>query len=91
MSCETRKVPRFVWVGAVPMTILILVLVFAGAWLAHVNDVSERDDCRTAAEARDDNRSMWLYLIDQNPDDPDLPEFVIELNRRLPPLDVEDC
>jgi hypothetical protein len=89
--CESRKVPRFVWAGAALMSVLILILVFAGAWLARVNDASERDLCRAVVNARDDNRAMWLYLIEQNPDSPELPEFVIELDRRLPPLDMEDC
>jgi hypothetical protein len=73
------------------MSLLILVLVFAGAWLARVNDANDRELCRAAAEARDDNRAMWLYLIDQNPDSPELPAFVVELDRRLPRLDMEEC
>lgn len=43
-------------------------------------------DCGRSVKARDDNRAMWLYLVDQNPTNPNVPAFVAELNQRLPPL-----
>jgi hypothetical protein len=82
--------PRALVLFAAVLASLLIVLVVAGAWLAHVNATKERNNCLRTVAVREDNRAMWAYLIEENPDDPDVPAFVRELNRRLPELRCVD-
>jgi hypothetical protein len=46
----------------------------------------QREACRRAVDARQGQRTMWEYLVEQRPDDdPEVVAFVAELNKRLPP------
>jgi hypothetical protein len=46
----------------------------------------QREACQRAMDARQGQRTMWEYLVDQRPaDDPEVIAFVAELNKRLPP------
>lgn len=50
-------------------------------------DASAASDCKRTVDARDDNRAMWLYLIENaDPEDKTVPSFTAELNSRLPAL-----
>ena len=44
----------------------------------------DRAQCENAARAIDNGRTMWLYLIEQNPG-PEADAFRVELDRRIPP------
>lgn len=44
----------------------------------------DRAQCRSAAQAIDNSRTMWVYLIEQNPG-PEADEFRAEMDRRIPP------
>lgn len=50
----------------------------------------EEQRCDRAVAGREDNRAMWLYLIERltpdRADDPDVVAFIDELNKRLPQL-----
>jgi hypothetical protein len=46
----------------------------------------QRTACQRAMDARQGQRTMWEYLVEQRPaDDPEAVAFVVELNKRLPP------
>lgn len=85
-------IPRFVFVALV-VAVASLLLVAVGAWeMHHISDREARHDCERAVGFRDDNRAMWVYLVDTNGGtaDPDrLHAFVAELNKRLPELRCE--
>lgn len=51
-----------------------------------IQDAEQADRCERSVAARDDNRAVWLYLIERNPDSPELPTFVAFLDERLPAL-----
>lgn len=48
------------------------------------------DACARAVSGRDDNRAMWLYLLDRFADSPNAPDARAELEKRLPPLTCVD-
>ena len=56
--------------------------------LAHERRQTERAACERSVAARDDNRAMWLFLIDRldpkKAQEPDTVAFVNYLDRRLP-------
>lgn len=81
----------------------VLALFGMGAWgLAREQRQDEQQACLRGVAARDDNRAMWLFLIDRlAPDrakDPDVIAFINYLDERLPrvicvdrkPVAVED-
>ncbi len=70
---------RFVVVFVAALALFAVLFVVATFWLA-----SGR--CRVAVQNRHDSRAMWLYLIEQHPDDDEEAAFVVELDRRLPEL-----
>ena len=85
------------------VVVAVLALFGMGAFgLAREHRQAERDACERSVEARDDNRAMWLFLIDrlapEKADDPEVVSFVKYLNERLPrvicvdrkPMVVED-
>lgn len=51
---------------------------------------SKREFCTLSVNSREDNRTMWQYLIEQFPDSPAIPEFKAELDLRLPELECVD-
>ncbi len=82
-----NRPPRYVAaVLAVAVTSLLVALLVA--WRVDLlGDEEERRDCARSVAARDDNRAMWLYLLDEQPAaDARARDFRRELNRRLPAL-----
>ena len=63
------------------ITALTVLAVIGTAVLAFIVD---RAQCRGAATAIENSRTMWEYLIEQNPG-PEADEFLVEMNRRIPP------
>lgn len=81
----------FVFVGSAVMTVLVVMLVAAGAWLAIDQRREERLLCERSVEVRDDSRAMWLWLIDAVAgSSPLAPEARIQLNERIPALRCVD-
>lgn len=76
MAMSTRK--RRIYLASI--TALAVAGIIATAILGFVVD---RSQCKAAAESIDRSRTMWLYLIDQNPG-PEADAFRIELDRRIP-------
>ena len=87
-----KGVKRFPYL--ITSTAIVSLLISAGiaAWVDHENDKDAYQDCLRVVDTRNDNRTMWLYLIDIRPDaDPKVvEEFTAELNKRLPVLECED-
>lgn len=46
--------------------------------------IIDRQQCRGAAQAIENSRTMWVYLIEKNPG-PEADEFLAEMDRRVPP------
>lgn len=63
------------------ITALTVIAITGTAVLAFIVD---RSQCHGAAQAIDNSRTMWVYLIEQNPG-PEADEFLAEMNRRIPP------
>lgn len=75
MSTRRRRV------FLVGLAVLTVSAIVASALLAfHV----DREQCRAAATAVENSRTMWEYAIQQNPG-PEADEFLAEMNRRIPP------
>lgn len=51
--------------------------------------LSGRSDCADRVQTRHDQRVMWLYALEQNPDPPNVRAiaFRIELDARIPELE----
>lgn len=84
-----RRVPHFVkMVAAVVVLGLLLVVAFSVRLSRQQHDIN-RAACERAVATREDNRAMWLYLVDKNPDptSDDVTEFVAYLDQRLPSLE----
>lgn len=81
------KAPRFP-VVVVATAVASLLLVLLVAWRVDLLGREEENrDCQRSVEARVDNRTMWLYLVDTADSDPKRVEaFLVELNKRLPEL-----
>jgi len=89
----TGTVPKFAWL-VTATAVLSLLLVCAVAWrvdlLGHEEEAS---DCERSVRFRDDNRTMWLYLLDLSGDADNkrqVKAFSKELNKRLPALECRD-
>jgi hypothetical protein len=67
------------------MGFLIVALLAAGWLLARSSAGEERERCERSVAGREDNRAMWIYLVEQNPG-VEADAFMIELERRLPRL-----
>lgn len=81
----TLQTPRWVkW--------LVVVIPFALAgtgYAVHLFRMEQQEECQRQVSVRDDNRAMWLYLIEQTPgaaDDPEIVAAVEYLDTRLPAL-----
>jgi cytochrome oxidase assembly protein ShyY1 len=87
MMKEVKTFPRFV-VFIVIFIIFGLILVALGSWeLNRVDDATRARQCKVVIDARDDNRAIWLYLIEQRPNnDPKAIEFKKVLDQQLPAL-----
>jgi hypothetical protein len=80
--------PRFVAVAA-GAGVTGLVLSLGIAWqVDRWSEAEAKRDCQRSVNYRDDNRAMWLYLVDANTgtDQARVDAFVSELNARLPVL-----
>lgn len=75
---------RRVSLGTVVLLTLYVVAVVAALWLLHGQRVHE---CETAAELRNDHRSMWTALLDANPDAPQHDTVAALLDEHLPQLE----
>lgn len=71
------------------VTVLTLNFVIVGGFIfdyLNYRDDQQREACQRAIDARQGQRTMWEYLVDQRgPEDPEVVAFVEELNKRLPP------
>lgn len=78
------------------IVMVLLALNLAGGTVSVIRFVDYRHDqqreaCQRAIDARQGQRTMWEYLVEQRPaDDPEVVAFVAELNRRLPPYTCVD-
>ena len=63
---------------------LLILTVIALASSAALTVWVDRQQCRSAAVAIQNSRTMWEYLLEQNPG-PESDEFLAEMNRRIPP------
>lgn len=63
------------------ITCLAVVSIIGTAVVAFIVD---RSQCRAAAQAIENSRTMWVYLVEQNPG-AEADAFRIELDRRIPP------
>jgi len=87
------NIPKFAWV-AIVVAFLSLILVTAVAWRVDLlGRDEEQRDCKRAVAAREDNRTMWLYILataaDAKPSE--LEAFRVELDKRLPALECHDA
>lgn len=69
---------RIILITISSLTVASLVLTAILGWR------SDRADCRAAAQAISNSRTMWEYLIAEYPGD-DTERLEVELDRRLPP------
>lgn len=84
---EHKDIPRFVWATAGALVVaVVIILVVAARWGGNAADRRETA-CEAAVRERNDDRSMWVWLIG---DADQTNELVIEgrrqLNLRLPEL-----
>jgi hypothetical protein len=63
-----------------------------GTAVQQISDAEAKRDCERTVTVRNDNRAMWLYLVDTNTssDQARVDAFVAELNERLPVLTCVD-
>lgn len=72
--------PRVLFTVAI---VALLCVFVAGAALY----LDARADCAAEVRSREGQRTMWLYIVDEFPDAQIITELIVELNRRLPPLE----
>lgn len=85
-----KTFPRFA-LAIVLMVVVGSISVGIITWqVVSVKNEARDRSCQRTAEARTDNRAMWLYLLEDAPDTQRTRDFVKELNKRLPPLKCED-
>ena len=84
----SSKTPQFVYVISL-VAIVSLLLTTLVAWRVDLLGQDEENrDCARAIAAREDNRTMWLYLLDTADAKPaEVEAFRVELNKRLPALE----
>lgn len=75
------EVTRRSRVALFSVTVLAMCAIVGTAVLALYTD---RQQCRAAAQAIDNSRTMWIYLLEQNPG-AEADQFRLELDRRIPP------
>lgn len=93
-TAAARRAIRWSTVATAIAGLGLVVAVFGFLDYINKRDADERDraeqSCERSASVREDNRAMWLYLVNENPDNPDVPEFLAELDKRLPSLKCVD-
>lgn len=72
--------PRVVFAAAVALVLAVVAVTVIVA-------LTRAGGCRETVAVRDDQRAMWLYLLEQNPDNPRAASFRAELDLRLPKLE----
>lgn len=92
-----RRPPMFVAFLAVAVTVSLGLGVVNQVGQQRINDRrfadqqdSNRAACQRSVQGRDDNRAMWLFLLNRFPTGPQVPAFRAELNKRLPSLACVD-
>jgi hypothetical protein len=90
MISEAKKSPPM-FVAIITLVIVVGTLVVSlGTWQIVSIKNSVRDtNCERVVAVRNDNRAMWLYLLEDAPDDQKTRDFVTELNKRLPVLECD--
>ena len=74
-----NRVTLFVLAGL--SIISIVATSYIGFWV-------DRTQCRSAAQGIENSRTMWIYLLEQNPG-PEADTFRVELDKRIPPAHCE--
>lgn len=64
----------------------LLLAVSSLIWLGASNRTEQRAACERSVNGREDNRAVWIHLIQMNPSNPRGREFLDYLNKRLPSL-----
>ena len=88
-----QKIPTFARVIIVGGLILLVLMVLGAFKIQDVLRDRAQASCERTVQAREDNRTMWLYLLagkDVDPKDPKVVAFTAELDKRLPPLHCVD-
>ena len=88
----TSAIPKFAWL-VTAAAVLSLLLVCTVAWRVDLlGHEEEARACQRSVQYRDDNRTMWLYLLESATDasEKELEAFRKELNKRLPALECRD-
>lgn len=78
-----RPPPR--WIKLVLMTFgvaVVVVVAIALAW-ARLLDSQHAAECERFVESRDENRSMWLWIGEQQANSPQGADFLAKLNAEL--------
>jgi hypothetical protein len=82
---DTTGRRRFIVIVVLLAVFFVVVGVFIISYIDFRADQAKAA-CERAMDARQGQRTMWEYLVEQRPDDdPEVVAFVAELNRRLPP------
>ena len=85
-----QKIPSFARVIITGGVILLVLMVLGAFKIQDVIHDRQQESCERVVQAREDNRTMWTYLLageDVDHDDPKVVAFTVELNKRLPPLE----
>ena len=85
--------PRYVWGVLAVAVISFLLSVVAVLRIVDLADAQAQAECARAVSIRDDNRAMWLYVVDTYTGEDNgaqMEAFETELNRLLPPLKCVD-
>ena len=84
-----------VFVAVIALSLSIVI--GAGLWLAAAQDNRRQDLCAAAVQGREDNRTMWLYLLHSTAGEQHTPaeekqiqDFTNALNNKLPELTCQD-
>lgn len=91
MSDRPPRFPRLAQSFAVLIACCLLIVLLVALWWARWQDSQREEACQRTVAIRDDNRAMWLWLIDRIPDPgPLVAEARVEIDVRLPPLSCVD-
>lgn len=72
----------------IALAILSLLTVAAIVGTVVIGFIVDRTQCKSAAQAIHNSRTMWEYAVQQNPG-PEADKFLAELNHRIPPAHCE--
>jgi hypothetical protein len=83
--------PKFILVAVVAALASVLLSTFVAYQVQRAGAAEERRDCERSVDYRNDNRAMWLYLVETSTADQErIDTFVVALNEKLPPLECRD-